>query len=329
MIRDRWKLTGALVIICCIFIPIVASSASTIGVDGQWQSLHFQNNPLVGKFYSVTRGRVEEAEIVRALNKANHLLIGEIHNNLDHHEIQAHFVMQFSQSKNSKPAVVFEMVPKRLQSILSGAKLESLNTLGKSLEWKKRGWYSFQIYRPIFEVSLREELPLIAGNIERKLTRQIARKGLNSLTNKQLQALSLQVQLSKQMRKSLELELQNSHCGLLPTTAFGSMVNVQRARDGAMANAMGTSGTENTILIAGNGHVRRDRGVPRLLNSTKTLVIGLIEVNSAEAKYSDYQLKNQQGEALYDFVYFTPKVDIVDQCAALKKRFKKKKPASE
>ena len=84
------------------------------------------------------------------------------------------------------------------------------------------------------------------------------------------------------------------------------MMRVQRARDAMMADRLAaTSGRGGGVLIAGNGHVRKDRGVPwylaRLRPGARSVSIGLLEVR-------DGVLEPPSGLP-YDYVWFTPRVD--------------------
>ncbi len=293
-----------------------------------WQSPHFQNNPLVGKIYSSKGKLTSTDQLSKVLHSKLFFLFGEIHNNPDHHVIQSKLVTQVANLKSANPDIVFEMVPERLQYVMDKASFSGdpkLEKLGRLLEWEKRGWYDWGNYRPIFTAALRNNLSLKAGNLDRTQTRKISRKGLKSLSTMQLKQLSLGNPLPKQMADSLRNELKLSHCGLLPERALAPMSIVQRARDGAMARALLRAKTRGGILIAGNGHVRKDRGVPRLMQQDNLVVIGLIEVEKSKFSYTDYPLENDQNQALYDYVIYTPKFDISDQCATMRKQFKKLK----
>ena len=61
------------------------------------------------------------------------------------------------------------------------------------------------------------------------------------------------------------------------------------------------------ILIAGNGHVRKDRGVPALLPGTVSL--GLIELKESRSDAAEYLA------APYDYLWFTAQVPRPDPCA--------------
>jgi uncharacterized iron-regulated protein len=81
---------------------------------------------------------------------------------------------------------------------------------------------------------------------------------------------------------------------------------VQRARDAMMADRLAaTSGSGGGVLIAGNGHVRKDRGVPwylaRLRPGARSISVGLLEVRD--------DVLEPPRDLPYDYVWFTPPVD--------------------
>ena len=99
------------------------------------------------------------------------------------------------------------------------------------------------------------------------------------------------------------------------------MAQVQRFRDAKMAAVLdGASG--KAVLIAVNGHTRRDRGVP-FLTKRNMVVVMLSEVVEGRTSPAQYELKNAQGEPLADFVIFTPRAKRDDPCEAMRDAMKK------
>jgi uncharacterized iron-regulated protein len=97
------------------------------------------------------------------------------------------------------------------------------------------------------------------------------------------------------------------------------MVNAQRARDMRMARALAGAGVERTALIAGNGHVRRDRGVPLYLAGASALAIGQVEVRPGVDAPADY-FGGFASVRSYDYVRFTPRATREDPCITFRKR---------
>ena len=90
---------------------------------------------------------------------------------------------------------------------------------------------------------------------------------------------------------------------------------MQELRDAAMTNALLSAGaTGPAWLIAGNGHVRRDIGVPRMLSKAaagkQVLVVGLLERDSTGA------MPSAEERQLYDLVLVTPRAAREDPCAS-------------
>ena len=335
-------MTKLRLIALCIWFLLAHASWSSLASDTLlptgWQSTHFADHPLIGSMFDKSGNQVSEKGLLSEAKKAHFLLLGENHDNPDHHVIQSNFVASVVDD-GSKPSVVFEMVPRRLEAEINRYDLQTdpqLNDFARRLEWEERGWYTWEIYRPIALAAARHGLLMVAGNLDRAVTRQISKNGPDFLSAEEQAAFALNSSLPKEIEDQLAEELRQSHCNLLPDRALPAMVNVQRARDGSMADAMIRSGSENgAILIAGNGHVRKDRGVPLVLRkrladaAKKVVAIGLIEVDPTLLSIADYQVVGSADSARYDFVIFTPKFDVTDHCAAMREHFKNLKKSKQ
>jgi uncharacterized iron-regulated protein len=115
------------------------------------------------------------------------------------------------------------------------------------------------------------------------------------------------------MMVALQDELRAAHCERAPGQVVIGMMRVQRARDAMMADRLAaTAGKGGGVLIAGNGHVRNDRGVPwylaRLRPGARSVSIGLVEVRE--------DVLEPPADLAYDYVWFTaPADDRGDPCA--------------
>ena len=75
-----------------------------------WQSPHFRDHPLVGRLYAPMDARfLSEADALDRLAEARYVLLGEKHDNPDHHRLQARFVEGLIE-RGRRPAVAFEMI---------------------------------------------------------------------------------------------------------------------------------------------------------------------------------------------------------------------------
>ena len=107
-------------------------------------------------------------------------------------------------------------------------------------------------------------LPIYAGDLPRERVRSVARGGLSQIAPEERARLGLDSPLPAPLADAVLRELEESHCGALPPQALGGMAVAQRYRDAHMADVLlGVAQRHGSaILIAGNGHVRADRGVP-------------------------------------------------------------------
>jgi uncharacterized iron-regulated protein len=102
------------------------------------------------------------------------------------------------------------------------------------------------------------------------------------------------------------------HCNVLPDAAVVRMVTLQRQRDAGMAYALlaVAQGGRQPILLAGNGHVRRDFGVAEQLTAhagkpVRVLSIGFIE--------SESETREDAADG-YDLVFVLPAHPRPDPC---------------
>jgi uncharacterized iron-regulated protein len=81
----------------------------------RWQSTLDADHPLVGVIWDVaSRRRVGEAELAARVHSADIVLVGETHDNPDHHRIQAELLGVFA-ARHAAPAVIFEMLDREQQ----------------------------------------------------------------------------------------------------------------------------------------------------------------------------------------------------------------------
>ncbi len=311
--------------------PSLASPSAFV-----WQSKHFRQHQLVGKIWSTKDQRfVEWTWLQSEIRTAQFVLLGEIHTNADHHLWQAEFLKKIGETPTLPLRLVVEMIPTSLGNVFKSFKLDhktprnQLPALGKSLKWEKRGWGKWSMYQPIFKTALALNAIVMPGNIDRADTKRIGRKGMKAITQSEKSNWSLDVAYSKSQTLVIDDLLFESHCKLVPKQALSPMRLVQRVRDGAMAGAMLAKPNSTAVLIAGNGHIRNDIAVPRILRAkapnAKTITVSFTEVRPDYKMPQDYELQSADKHPVFDYLFFTPKSEIKDHCAELAKRFGKHK----
>jgi uncharacterized iron-regulated protein len=316
--------------------PMGAGAGRAADWPGQWVSEHGREHPLAGRILDVGAGRLIEPEAyLAALSKAAHVALGEIHDNADHHRLQAWVVQRLGGGAH---AVVFEHFRADQQEILdafvsglegAGAKGDDpVEKLFLVTNWADSGWPDKAIYAPLMRAVIDGRLPLLAGNPPRRRVMEVARGGLDAISSDAQRRLLLDRELGSGLGDALLDELEASHCGLMPKSAFVNMAAAQRFKDGFMARVMSDAAVagQGTILIAGNGHVRLDRGVPWYLERMRPegASQGIAAVAHVEVDPKRLDAQQYVEAGAYSYIVFTPIAERADPCEEMRKRFKKR-----
>ncbi|MGI9476979.1 MAG: ChaN family lipoprotein [Hyphomicrobiaceae bacterium] len=312
------------------------AEAAQVAWPKTWVSTELADHPLVGKIYvPKTKKYVTPKQYLRTLTWPRFVLLGEIHDNADHHILQGLAIRSMGEGR---PPVVFEQFQTNQQPLIDAfqtglakvdkaASEDPATRLFLATNWSKSGWPDQDIFRPLIESVLARRGRIIAGNPPRARVRKTARAGLDALSSDAQRRLRLDRPLADDLKDGLLTELEASHCGLMPKSAFGNMAMAQRFRDGHMARAMvdaAALGEGPVALVAGNGHVRLDRGVPwyieRMMPEAQErplLSVGHVEVIKGKTRPEDYA----DAVAQHSLIVFTPRATRKDPCVEMRKRF--------
>ncbi len=327
----RLSFVGRILIGFLLFLIAMPVMAGETPPFETWQSPHFRDHGLVGKIWSTGTGTfIPAGDLAETLATRDLVLIGETHDNGDHHQLQAWLIGRIADGR--RPAVVMEMIASDRQQALDAyrAKPEAdAAGLGAALSWHSSGWPDWPLYRPIGEAVFDHGLALRSGVPPRETVRAVSRRGLDALPAGETQRLTLDRPLPAPLAKDLAVEIKAAHCDLMPDSAIAPMTKVQTLRDAAMADAMLASRDgDGAILIAGNDHVRKDRGVPFFLKrraADKSIAtVMLVEIEHATDTVESLAVSDKDGKPAADFVWFTPRAEREDQCDLLRQRFKKR-----
>jgi len=329
--RSFGELAGAVTLAAGLMLASLPAVALPDWPGSSWQATLLRAHPLVGTIWDARAAtRVMGETVVARLEAARHRLIGEIHDNPDHHRIQAWLVGAMHRTGGSG-TVVFEHIRADqagalAQFVASPAADRSTARLFDLLDWDKSGWPPRALFQPLFAAVLDKGLSIVPGDAARTSVRSVARQGASALDAPEQARLALAEGLPELEQAALLDELEASHCGLMPRTAFGGMALAQRYRDAHLARAMvDAAAVGPVILIAGNGHVHAGRGVPwhlaRMTPDAAIVTVALIEVMDGKTDAAAAVPKDAAGNPAADFVIFTPRVDRDDPCVAMRRAF--------
>lgn len=283
-----------------------------------------RDHPLAGRIFDVkTHAEQTPAQLIAELREARFVLLGERHDQPDHHALQA-FVVSELVASGRRPAVAFEMLhegqEKSVMDSLAMAPRDA-DALARAVRWSESGWPDFALYRPIFAATLDAGLVLRAANLAPTRVRAAAMGAPDDEARALLAGAAL---IGGEGRARLAATIDRSHCGHAQPAMIDGMIDAQRLRDAAMARALiaadGESG-DGAVLIAGTGHVAHDHGVPVQLAArapdARVVSVAFVEVREGVTDPFAPDVANAADETLdaFDVVWFTPRLDDDDPCA--------------
>jgi uncharacterized iron-regulated protein len=302
-----------------------------------WKSALGRNHPLTGRIWDVSSARfMDRQSLVIRLAHADFILLGERHDNPDHHLLQAE-VLHSLIAAGRRPAVGFEMFGLDDANAIADHLVAAPNDaagLGGAVNWNERGWPDWAMYQPIAEVALEAKLRIVPTNLPLAIARKMRSAGLAALEPRITHALGLDRPLSESRSATLADDIRASHCGYASEESVKAMLAVQRARDAQMAQSLIAAGDpDGAVLVAGAGHVRSDYGIPTYLTATaagrRVISIAFLEVDNQKPEPHNYALPYPDGRLPFDYVWFTPRVDDEDPCEKFKSQFERLKKRSK
>ena len=233
--------------------------------------------------------------------KADVLILGEVHDNPDHHAFQADVLERARPS-----AVVFEMLTPEEAAVLNAVARDAraMRTASEGFHWSNIADYA----------DVLANSPVIIGAaLPRASMRAAFSDGAAGVFGSDAALYGLDQALGAEEQAARETLQFEAHCQAMPMEMMPGMVQAQRLRDATIAQAalqaLDRYGPV-VAVITGNGHARKDWGVPvylaRVSPGLKIHSLGQGEAGQSPAGTFDAVERNAQ----------TP--DRGDPCAAFK-----------
>lgn len=190
------------------------------------------------------------------------LLLGEVHDNAAGHAARAALLRKELEA-GWRPAIAMEQFDTDAQPALDAAMracADAACVIARAAS-AKAGW-TWAYYEPVIALALQYKLPLYAANLSRGDAAKVVKDGFAAALPAGLIARYRLDALPAAVLAAQETEVRDSHCGALPESLVAPMAEAQIARDVVMAETLRAHAADGIVLIAGNGHVRRDIAVP-------------------------------------------------------------------
>ena len=307
-----------LVGLCFLALPgtFQLTACSTIGATKS------SSHPLAGQIHDVKRDMtISKDALLRELVSADFVLLGEVHDNPEHHELQLE-VLRSLVAQGRMRALAMEQFDREFQPAIDAALAQAAvpaDAVAGAGGFDRKGW-SWPFYAPLVATAVDARLPIVAINLSRQRAREIARLGFAALGPGMAEELALERHWTAAQQAIQMREIDEGHCGKMPSSAMPGMVDVQRARDATMADALLRRAGAGVVVIAGAGHVRNDVGVPMYLSARapakRVVSVGFVEVDADLHAIGDY-VRSPATAFPFDYVWFTTAAKRDDPCVGL------------
>lgn len=272
-----------------------------LSLVGRTKAQATDRHPLLDCIWDVRAGTYLDTDVLmQRAARSRYVLLGERHDSEAHHARQLQ-LLQALGARGLRPALAMEQFDTEHQAALDQARqagVRDAEAWADAGQLNRKGW-RWPMYRDLIAHSAEQGWPLLAANLSRTEARRIV-----------LGELPAPPAADAEQQRLMEDDVIQGHCGHRPSPAIlAGMVGAQRARDTHMAAVL-DSVPGPVVLIAGAGHVRRDRAVPRhLAEPARALAIGLVEVREGQVAPTDYD------SAGFDVLWFTEGKSRPDPCA--------------
>jgi uncharacterized iron-regulated protein len=205
------------------------------------------------------------SELIDRLEAFDVIFVGEVHTHAEHHLIQAQ-ILQSLVTRNPDLVMGVEFFPRDQQGLLDrylSGEIEEEAFL-ETIQWSKTWGYPYHLYRPLFLTARREGVPVLALNAPRDIVRNVARKGLDGLTDEERSRIAREMDLDNEAHRAYVREVFERH-GHGNLQEFEWFYEAQTVWDETMAETIAGAAGEHgrkMIVFLGNGHITHQFGVP-------------------------------------------------------------------
>jgi uncharacterized iron-regulated protein len=222
-------------------------------------------------------GPVATREILGRAASAQVVLLGESHDNADHHRWELHTAAALA-GQHPRLILGFEMFPRRVQGALDrwvAGELTEKEFLAAS-DWSQVWGYDAEYYLPLFQFARMYRIPMVALNVDRDLVHKVRAQGLAAVPPQEREGVSDpaapgESYLTRLFAAYSQHPDKKSGAPARSDPEFNHFVEAQSVWDRAMAQALADAAARKpdalVIGVMGARHIAHGEGVPHQLDS--------------------------------------------------------------
>lgn len=214
--------------------------------------------------------KVSVDEMIAEVKGARVIIVGEVHDDPRHHQIQLDIIKELN-SSGVPVAVGLEMFSYESQGSLDAwveenIELDRFISIYKS-NWKNIPW---RLYKDIFSYAQKKRIPLVGLNVPRRIIKKVSQQGFDSLTEKELEKLpaGISCNVTEQYLEFIERVFSShgkSH------KSFINFCEAQMLWNKAMAvkivNYLKENPQTSMVVLVGGGHALKKGGIPEQIRN--------------------------------------------------------------
>jgi uncharacterized iron-regulated protein len=214
---------------------------------------------------------VPPTTVIDALGAADVVLLGELHATPSHHAWHAAVIAALAQ-KNRPVVIGLEALPREAQGALDAFVAGDIDEAQflEQARWSQTWGYPFTLYRPVFALARAQRIPMVAMNVDRRWTRNVARQGLDAARAEPGFPVGKPADPPVAYVDSLADHF-TGHGGASGGMSAANFVAAQLVWDRAMAEAIAKVRAETpgarVVALMGLGHLEYGWGVPHQLSA--------------------------------------------------------------
>ena len=232
--------------------------------------------------------KATSTEIIARAAKQSVVLLGETHDNLEHHRWQLQMLAALHAVRPDM-VIGFEMFPRRVQKALDRwvagelSETEFLAAADWDAVWNTEASY----YLPLFHFARMNRIPMLALNIDTRLRREISAKGFDGVAESEREGVTrpaapniAYLDYLLPIYREHEREGKKKSETSRDDPDFRRFVESQQLWDRAMAQAIQRAlerpGRPLVVGIMGAGHIKHGYGVPHQLKDLKVADVAML-----------------------------------------------------
>lgn len=232
---------------------ISCNQPASVNLNKPLQTAHIPSGQIIDLKSNKT---ITQQELLAELAVARQLIVGEKHDNAEHHQIEL-WLLQNLPTRRPQGSVLLEMLTAdqqpRVNQVKRWLKDDPVVRDGRVqelLNWQK-GW-PWEMYGDVVMQALRAPYPLLSANIDRDRVMALYKKNEFPEGKKST---------APAVQGALRATIIAMHEGNIEGQQLASMLSIQQQRDRYMARQLLNAPTPS-LLIAGGYHASKSIGVP-------------------------------------------------------------------